>query len=128
MDNPWDLRTLLDMSGQRGQRGQRGEVGGVYWFRIEAHAVPVTPAVPHGAKCSPTLHAPHGPRTFGIDNAHAPKVSGERKGPGRVRRVTYDHQHVGGRVAFYEYVSAADLLMDFWASVDAILKEKGILP
>lgn len=118
----WDLQTLLDMN------GQCGEVGGGYWFKIEAHAVAPSPAVPHGVKYSLTLHTFDGPRVFGIDNAHAPKVTGERKGPGRVRRVEFDHEHEGRRVSFYEYVSATDLLTDFFAKVDVILKEKGIEP
>lgn len=116
----WGLQSLLDMN------GQCGEVGGGYWFKIEAHAAATSPAVPHGVKYSLTLHAMDGPRIYGIDNAHAPKVTGERKGPGRVRRVEFDHQHLGRKVSFYEYVSAADLLTDFFAKVDAILQEKGV--
>jgi len=118
----WDLQTLLDLD------GQRGEAGGGYWYKIDAHAVPRSPAVPHGVKYSLTLHAPDGPRIFGIDNAHAPKLSGGRKAPGRVRRAEFDHRHQGSRVISYDYVSAADLLSDFFAGVDAILKEKGVLP
>ena len=108
--------------------GQRGDVGGGYWFKIEARAVPQSPAVPHGVKYSLTLHVMEGPRIFGIDNAHAPKVTGERRGPGRVRRVEFDHQHLGQRVSFYEYVSAQDLLTDFFAKVDEMLKERGVQP
>jgi len=106
--------------------GQRGEIGGSYWFKIEAHAVPPSPTVPHGVKYSLTLHAVDGPRIFGIDNAHAPKVTGERRGPGRVRRVEFDHQHLGQKVTFYEYVSATDLLADFFNKIDAILTDKGV--
>ncbi len=120
-DEDWGLQHLLDMD------GQRGEVGGGYWYKIEAHRVPPTPAVPHGIKYSLTLHALDGPRVFGIDNAHPPKVTGERRGPGRVRRIEYDHQHLGGKVSFYEYVSAEDLLTDFFGKVDAVLQEKGVL-
>ncbi|CAO3416129.1 hypothetical protein [Azospirillum endophyticum] len=122
IDDQWGLRTLLDMD------GQRGEVGGGYWFKIEAHAVPPSRAVPHGVKYSLTLHVMEGPRIFGIDNAHAPKVTGERRGPGRVRRIEYDHQHLGQKVSFYEYVSAQDLPTDFFAKVDAIVKERGVRP
>lgn len=118
----WGLQTLLDMD------GQRGEVGGGYWFKIEARAVPVSPAIPHGIKYSLTLHALDGPRVFGIDNAHAPKVTGERRGPGRVRRVEFDHQHVDRMIHFYEYISAEDLLKDFFAKVDALLHAKGVSP
>lgn len=121
-EDQWGLQTLLDMD------GERGEVGGGYWFKIEARRVSPSPAVPHGVKYSLTLHALDGPRVFGIDNAHAPKVTGERRGPGRVRRVEFDHQHLGPKVSFYEYISAEDLLNDFFATVDGLLREKGVLP
>jgi len=121
-DDQWGLHTLLDMN------GHRGEIGGGYWFKIEAREVPPSPAVPHGIKYSLTLHGMNGPRIFGIDNAHAPNVTGERSGPGRVRRVTFDHLHLGSKVSFYEYVSAEDLLTDFFAKADAVLKEKGVQP
>lgn len=119
-DDSWGLQTLLDMD------GQRGEVGGGYWYKIEARAVTPVPAVPHGVKYSLTLHTLDGPRVFGIDNAHAPVMTGERRGPGRVRRIEFDHQHQGRKVTFYEYVTAQDLLADFFAKVDAILKKKGV--
>lgn len=119
-EDEWSLRTLLDLN------GEIHEISGGYWYKIVAHKVPPTPALPHGISYSLTLHAPDGPRLFGIDNAHAPKVTGERNGPGRVRRVEFDHQHSGERVGYYEYVSAVDLLADFFEKVDAILREKGV--
>lgn len=118
-DDEWGVQTLLDMD------GQCGEGGGGYWFKIEARRVTPTPSVPHGVKHSLTLHTLDGPRVYGIDNAHAPKLTGERSGPGRVRRVEYDHQHLGDRISYYEYRSAAELLSDFFAKVDAVLTGKG---
>lgn len=122
-DDQWGLRTLLDMD------GQRGEVGGGYWFKIDAHAVPPSPGSPHGLKYSLTLHTLSGIRVFGIDNAHAVKEPpGDRRKPGRVRRQEFDHLHIGRTVKPYDYVSASELLSDFFAMVDLILKEKGVRP
>lgn len=118
-NDAWDLAALLDMD------GMRGEIGGGYWYKIEARAVARSPEMPHGVRYSLTLHAVDGPRVFGIDNAHAPDVTGGRRGPGRLRKVEYDHRHLGERVSYYEYVSAADLLADFFAAVDRILEAKG---
>lgn len=119
-DEPWELTTLLDMD------GQRGEIAAGYWYKIDAHRVEPSPAIPHGIRYALTFHGPDGTRLYGIDNAHAPEVTGERRGPGRRRPVEFDHQHDGGRVRYYEYVGAADLLHDFFAKAEAILKKRGV--
>lgn len=112
----WSLETLLDMVGI-------GEVGGGYWYKIEAERVVVSRQRPHGIKYSLTLHAASGERLFGIDNAHGITEGG---GPGKKRPVEWDHEHRDEMIRIYDYVSAAELLADFFAGVDRILDRKGV--
>jgi hypothetical protein len=42
--------------------------------------------------------------------------------------VAYDHKHRLKAVRQYEYQDAATLLADFWKTVDAVLREKGVIP
>ena len=39
-----------------------------------------------------------------------------------------DHRHRVRKVTAYTYQDAATLLADFWTLVDAVLKERGVLP
>lgn len=79
--------------------------------------MPATTGKPHGLDYSLTLHAAGGERLVGFDNAHA--VGG---------RHVHDHRHRLRTVKPYDYMSAAELLADFWAEVDAVLKERGVTP
>ena len=76
-----------------------------------------------GIKYSLTLHAASGERLFGIDNAHGVTEGG---GPGKKRPVEWDHEHRDETIRIYDYVSAAELLADFFAGVDRILDRKGV--
>ena len=118
----WNLQTLLDMD------GQRGEIGGGYWYKIEARRVDVSPSVPHGVKYSLTLHEPMGLRVLGIDNAHRPNLTGAEGKSASRRRVEYDHEHTGRRIIAYEYMSASDLIEDFFDKAETYLKKRGIEP
>jgi hypothetical protein len=51
-----------------------------------------------------------------------------RLGKGQPARVEQDHRHRRLTVRPYQYRDAATLLADFWAEVDAVLKERGVLP
>jgi hypothetical protein len=39
-----------------------------------------------------------------------------------------DHRHRLRTIKAYEYRDAATLLADFWSMVDAVLREKGVIP
>lgn len=67
-----------------------------------------------------TLHGPDGERLAGFDNAH-PAHKRERGGP-------QDHRHRLRTVRPYDYQDAATLLADFWTMVDAVLRERGVIP
>ena len=65
------------------------------------------------------LHGPDGERLVGFDNAHP---VGRRK-----RGEPQDHRHRLRTVRPYDYQDAASLIVDFWETVDAVLKERGVL-
>lgn len=92
---------------------------GRHWVRFVVTRVPESLEKPHGIDYSLTLHGPDGERLIGFDNAH-PAGKGQA-GP-------QDHRHRLRRVRPYVYHDAATLLADFWAAVDAVLRERGVLP
>jgi hypothetical protein len=96
-----------------------------HWVRFAVRRVPVSAAKPHGLDYSLTLHGPNGERLVGFDNAHPVR---NRSGPGGNIGSTFDHKHRLKTVRSYEYKDAATLLVDFWSAVDAVLREKGIVP
>jgi hypothetical protein len=116
------LDVLLDLDGQVLVVDPEGG----HWVRFVVTQVPVSPEKPHGLDYSLTLHGPDGERLVGFDNAH-PVARQKRGGP-------QDHRHPpvksGGQptVKAYEYRDAATLLGDFWTIVDAVLRERGVIP
>jgi hypothetical protein len=94
---------------------------GRYWVRFIVKRVPPSPDRPHGLNYSLTLHRETGAHLVGFDNAHAAPAK-----KGRARRVTKDPRHRLRTIRPYEYRDAATLLVDFWAEVEAVLKEKGV--
>ena len=106
------LDNLLDLHGQVLVIDATG-----YWVRFVVHHVPVTEQKPHGLDYSLTMHAPDGKRLVGFDNAHP--VEGKRV-------VDHDHKHRLQTVKPYAYRDAASLVADFWAEVEAVMREKGV--
>jgi hypothetical protein len=96
------------------------DADGGHWVRFRVTRVPVSPEKPHGLDYSLTLHGPDGERLVGFDNAHP--VRRRRRGEPQ------DHRHRERSVKEYEYQDAATLLEDFWNAVDAVLRERGVLP
>jgi hypothetical protein len=82
--------------------------------------VPASPEKPHGLDYALTLHGPDGGRLAGFDNAHP--VEPQKRGDPQ------DHRHGLRQIRPYDYQDAATLLADFWSMVDAVLREKGIIP
>lgn len=115
------LDTLLDLDGQT----LFVDAAGRYWVTFVVTRGPVSAAKPHGLDDTLTLHGPGGERLVGFDNAH-PVAEGS--GPGRRRRIAQDHRHRLRTVRAYDCTDAPTLLADFWAELDAVLKEKGVLP
>jgi hypothetical protein len=63
---------------------------------------------------------PDGERLVGFDNAHP---IGRRRRP-----EAHDHRHRPRTIRPYDYRDAATLLADFWSTVDAVLRERGVIP
>jgi hypothetical protein len=91
-----------------------------HWVRFVVTRVPVSPQKPHGVDYSLTLHGPDGERLVGFDNAH--RVGRQKRGGPQ------DHRHRLRTIRPYEYRDAAALLADFWEAVDAVLRERGVIP
>ena len=108
------LDTLLDLDGQVLVIDAAG-----HWVRFVVHTVPPSPQKLHGLDYILTMHAPDGARLVGFDNAH--QVDGKR-------REALDHKHRLRTIKPYDYRDAATLVADFWAEVEAVMREKGIWP
>lgn len=117
MNEPRDptLDVLLDLDGQV----LVVDPDGGHWVRFVVSRVTVTPEKPHGIDYSLTLHGPDGGRLVGFDNAHPVKP--------RKRGAAQDHRHRLQTTRTYAYRDAATLLEDFWRTVDAVLRERGVI-
>ncbi len=109
------LDVLLELEGQV----LVVDPAGGHWVRFIVTRVTVSAEKPHGLDYSLTLHGPGGDRLVGFDNAH-PVQRQRRGGP-------QDHRHRLRMVTAYEYHDAATLLADFWTTVDAVLRERGVI-
>jgi hypothetical protein len=120
-DDPRDgsLDTLLDLDGQTFFLNEN------HWVKFVVKRVDRTPDRPHGLSYSLTLHGASGDRIAGFDNAHP--VSGVG-GPSRKAKQAFDHKNRLRTIRPYGYSDAASLLADFWAEVDSVLREKGVIP
>ena len=114
------IESLLDLDGQVLVVDPNGR----YLVRFSVQRVEPTLERPSGVNYSLTLHGPDGSRLVGFDNAHRVRKS---RGPGGKSYPAYDHKHRLGTVRPYRFRDAATLLSDFWAEVDGILKERGVI-
>ena len=109
------LDVLLDLDGQL----LFVDPEGGHWVHFVLTRVDVSPEQPHGLDYSLTLHGLEGERLVGFDNAHP--VAGHRRGEPQ------DHRHRLRTIKAYEYRDAATLPGEFWKTVDAVLREKGVI-
>lgn len=97
---------------------------GRHWVRFVVIRVAASPEKPHGLDYSLILHGPEGERLVGFDViAPLGPPQGRQK-----RGDPQDHRQRLKTIRPYEYQDALTLLTDFWAEVDAVLKERGVLP
>lgn len=115
-----DIDALLDLDGQVFVVDSQGK----YSVRFAVQRVDPSPERPSGLNYSLTLHGPDGRRLVGFDNAHRVRKS---LGPGGKAHPGYDHKHRLGTTRPYRFWDAATLLADFWAEVDGILRDRGVI-
>lgn len=116
------LDVLLDLDGQV----LVVDPAGGHWVRFVVTRVAVSPEKPHGIDYSLTLHGRDGERLVGFDNAH--RIAEQKRGAPQDHR---DLPRAPGRqrtIRTYDYQDAATLLADFWDAVDAVLRERGVIP
>jgi hypothetical protein len=114
------LDTLLDLDGQV----LVVDPAGKHWVRFRVKRIEPTADRPHGLDYSLTLHDENNQRLVGFDNAHP--VAPTRGPAGRTQRGR-DHRHRLRTIRPYDYKDAGTLLADFWAEVDAVLEERGVI-
>ncbi len=113
------LEYLLSLNGNIEVQNDAG-----YWVKLEVASVPVTAERPHGIRYSLTLHAPDNTRLIGFDNAHGVKPAGSRfKHAGEKFPYDHRHRHALDEGVLYEFDTAYQLVSDFYAEVDRVLKE-----
>jgi len=103
-----DLENLLNL------HGEVFPMENGYWVKFEAHQVEPSASIPHGIKYSLTLHDKRNKRVIGYDNAHSFKPT-KKFG---AKKQSYDHIHKQVNIIAYEFESAAQLLEDFWSTVE----------
>lgn len=95
-----------------------------FWIKMEVAKVAVTEERPHGIRYSLTLHAPDNTRLIGFDNAHGVRPVGSRfKHAGKKFPYDHRHRHAVDEAVLYEFDTAYQLVSDFYAEVDRVLKE-----
>jgi hypothetical protein len=113
------LEYLLGLDGNIEVQNDEG-----YWVKMEVSRVQVTTERPHGIRYSLTLHAPDNTRLIGFDNAHSVRPAGSRfKHAGKKYPYDHRHRHVRDEGVPYEFDTAYQLVSDFYAEVDRVLKE-----
>jgi hypothetical protein len=115
------LDTLLDLDGQVFVVDPHGK----HWVKFSVKRVDPTPERPHGLSYSLTLHALTGERLVGFDNAHPAQPTA---GPAGKSRRRHDHKHRLRTIKPYDYKDAATFTGGFLAEVDAVLKQRGVIP
>lgn len=81
--------------------------------------------IPHGIRYNLTLHDKYNKRVFGMDNAHG--IKPPKKGM-YTGRLVYDHIYRSSIDKGYPYhfVSAIQLIEDFFLKIDDVIAEREI--
>lgn len=113
------LEYLLGLDGNIEVQNDAG-----YWVKMEITRVAVTSERPHGIRYSLTLHAPDDTRLIGFDNAHSVRPAGAHfKHTGKKYSYDHRHRHALDEGVLYEFDTVYQLVSDFYAEVDRVLKE-----
>jgi Family of unknown function (DUF6516) len=114
------LEWLLDYD------GRRHFFASGHFVKFEIRLVEQSGQVPHGIAYSFTFHDPDGTRLLGFDNAHPVPHAG---GKFVKAKPNADHWHrtFNDEGRPYAFVSAAQLLEDFFTEVEKLCKAQSIL-
>ena len=112
------LETLLELDGVVIEQ-ERG-----HWVKFDVAKTAITRERPYGLRYSLTLHDKYGKRLMGYDNAHAVRLPKKYKYAGRVIEYDHHHRHSLDNGVPYEFKDAYQLMEDFFAKVDEILKQQ----
>jgi hypothetical protein len=97
-----------------------------YWVTIRVTKVAPDEGRPHGLQYAFTLHDENDDRILGYDNSHAVDVAA---GPAKKSRRPKAFDHIdrrGKKSVAYEFTTPFQLVADFFAEVEKILKEEGM--
>ena len=111
------LDTLLELDGEVLFIDDR------HWVKFRVKRTEPSAERPHGLSYALTLHDEYGERLVGFDNAHPVATSA---GPSGRSGRKHDHKHRYRTIRPYDYEDAGTLLADFWAEVDAVLRERDV--
>lgn len=116
----YGIESLLDLDGMVLEADAQLQ----YYAHFIVKRVEPSEGRPHGIKYALTLHDKWNERLLGFDNAHPVKKA--EGGFVRHRALKkYDHKHKFKDVAViipYKYITAEQLLIDFWAYVDEAIE------
>ncbi|MGS0743167.1 toxin-antitoxin system TumE family protein [Glaciimonas sp. GG7] len=96
-----------------------------HFLKFEVRTVEKSERVPHGIAYSLTLHDPNGQRLMGFDNAHPVAHKGRAFVPA-ARQADHWHRTTQDAGRPYLFVSAVQLLDDFFDEAERILEELGV--
>lgn len=92
-----------------------------YWYKIEAKYTEPSQERPHGIRYNLTFHDNNNQRILGFDNAHGIKVKKGGKYSGYIYMYDHVHKHAKDQGQPYTFVSAEQLLSDFFDEVNKII-------
>ncbi|VTZ65916.1 conserved hypothetical protein [Sinorhizobium medicae] len=99
------------------------DANGHYRVKFVVKRVKADERNPHGLNYSPCMIS----RASALSDSIMPIQSPTQGGPAGKKRVVNDHRHRFKTIRPYDYKDAATLLEDFWAQVDSVLKEEGVI-
>lgn len=108
-----------------GYDGRRHFLATGHFLKFEVRVVGKSERVPHGIAYALTLHDPNGKRLMGFDNAHPVAHQGSSFVPA-ARQADHWHRSAQDAGRPYTFVSAVQLLDDFFDEVERILEELGV--
>jgi hypothetical protein len=99
--------------------GRRHYLASGHFFKFDIRLIEQSDQVPHGIAYSFSFHDPDGKRLIGFDNAHPVQHSGGRYVKSKVE-ADHWHRSINDEGCPYAFVSAGQLLEDFFAEVEKI--------